>query len=84
MQLTDRDREMLLLIGADLTYRAVGLKLDLAESTVKNRMAVLIHEYGAQTSVGLIVKLIRLGLLTVEEMPDKTESAWVQRARADQ
>lgn len=85
MILTDRDREMLLLIASDQTYAEAGAQLvpPLAAQSVKNRLTQLRHEYGTQTTLGLFIELFRLNLLTIDHVGQARESAWVQRARAN-
>ncbi|WSR45804.1 response regulator transcription factor [Kitasatospora purpeofusca] len=50
-QLTDREREILALIGEGLTNRQIGQRLYLAEKTVKNHVSRLLAKLGAERRV---------------------------------
>ncbi|MFJ3233649.1 response regulator [Streptomyces sp. NPDC086787] len=50
-QLTDREREILALIGEGLTNRQIGQKLYLAEKTVKNHISRLLAKLGVERRV---------------------------------
>ncbi|MFI9152303.1 response regulator [Streptomyces sp. NPDC053367] len=49
--LTDREREILALIGEGLTNRQIGLRLYLAEKTVKNHISRLLAKLGVERRV---------------------------------
>ncbi|WP_431682606.1 response regulator [Kitasatospora sp. KL5] len=51
MQLTDREREILALIGEGLTNREIGGRLFLAEKTVKNHISRLLAKLGVERRV---------------------------------
>ncbi|MGP3923926.1 response regulator [Streptomyces sp. 8N616] len=50
-QLTEREREILGLIGEGLTNREIGLRLHLAEKTVKNHVSRLLAKLGVERRV---------------------------------
>ncbi|MEV7189530.1 response regulator transcription factor [Kitasatospora sp. NPDC093102] len=50
-QLTDREREILSLIGEGLTNRQIGQRLYLAEKTVKNHVSRLLAKLGVERRV---------------------------------
>ncbi|MFI6151341.1 response regulator [Kitasatospora sp. NPDC051170] len=50
-QLTDREREVLALIGEGLTNRQIGERLYLAEKTVKNHISRLLAKLGVERRV---------------------------------
>ncbi|MFD5463362.1 response regulator [Kitasatospora sp. NPDC127059] len=50
-QLTDREREVLALIGEGLTNRQIGQRLYLAEKTVKNHVSRLLAKLGVERRV---------------------------------
>ncbi|MCX4690274.1 response regulator transcription factor [Kitasatospora purpeofusca] len=50
-QLTDREREILALIGEGLTNRQIGQRLYLAEKTVKNHVSRLLAKLGVERRV---------------------------------
>ncbi|MER7540638.1 response regulator transcription factor [Streptomyces sp. NPDC097704] len=50
-QLTDREREILALIGEGLTNREIGLRLFLAEKTVKNHISRMLTKLGVTRRV---------------------------------
>ncbi|WP_395293074.1 response regulator [Kitasatospora hibisci] len=50
-QLTDREREILALIGEGLTNRQIGQRLYLAEKTVKNHISRLLAKLGVERRV---------------------------------
>ncbi|WP_250404193.1 response regulator [Streptomyces cellostaticus] len=49
--LTDREREILALIGEGLTNRQIGLRLYLAEKTVKNHISRLLAKLGVERRI---------------------------------
>ncbi|MEU1711227.1 response regulator transcription factor, partial [Streptomyces sp. NPDC005706] len=49
--LTDREREILALIGEGLTNRQIGQRLYLAEKTVKNHISRLLAKLGVERRV---------------------------------
>ncbi|MER6418259.1 response regulator transcription factor [Streptomyces sp. NPDC001137] len=49
--LTDREREILALIGEGLTNRQIGLRLFLAEKTVKNHISRLLAKLGVERRI---------------------------------
>jgi DNA-binding NarL/FixJ family response regulator len=49
--LTDREREILALIGEGLTNRQIGRRLYLAEKTVKNHISRLLAKLGVERRV---------------------------------
>lgn len=49
--LTDREREILALIGEGLTNREIGLRLFLAEKTVKNHVSRMLTKLGVTRRV---------------------------------
>jgi DNA-binding NarL/FixJ family response regulator len=49
--LTEREREILLLIGEGLTNRQIGQRLYLAEKTVKNHISRLLAKLGVQRRI---------------------------------
>jgi DNA-binding NarL/FixJ family response regulator len=49
--LTDREREILALIGAGLTNRQIGQRLYLAEKTVKNHISRLLAKLGVERRI---------------------------------
>jgi hypothetical protein len=86
MTLSDLDRSILLLVAADHPYKNIGFRLDVPMRRVRQRMAWLHRKYGTHSPVGLVVKLHRLGVLSMDDIDElsATESAWVQRARANE
>jgi DNA-binding CsgD family transcriptional regulator len=83
MTLSDLDRKILLLMAADCDRKTIAEKLGYNETTIRNHLYYLRKYYSSRTAAGLIVKLVRLHLLSLEEV-DTSESAWVQRARANE
>ncbi|MBT3150508.1 response regulator transcription factor [Streptomyces sp. CHD11] len=49
--LTDREREILELIGEGLTNRQIGQRLHLAEKTVKNHISRLLAKLGVERRI---------------------------------
>jgi len=49
--LTDRERDILALIGAGLTNRQIGQRLFLAEKTVKNHISRLLANLGVERRI---------------------------------
>lgn len=82
--LTERDREMLALIADDFGYGQVAQQLGLAVQTVAKRTRVLQERYGVHTQVGLIVRLLHLGILVLDQMPSEYELLPIEQRRLDQ
>jgi DNA-binding NarL/FixJ family response regulator len=58
--LTDREREILALIGEGLTNRQIGSRLYLAEKTVKNHISRLLAKLGVERRVQAAVMATQL------------------------
>lgn len=82
--LTERDREMLALIADDHGYKQVGVKLGISDTAVRKRMATLRRDFAAHSAVGLIVRLLHLGILVLDQMPLEVELRPIEIRRRDQ
>ncbi|MFI7382668.1 response regulator [Streptomyces sp. NPDC049813] len=58
--LTDRERDILVLVGEGLTNRQIGLKLFLSEKTVKNNISRLLAKLGVERRIQAAVIASRL------------------------
>lgn len=65
----DVDRQIVRLIADDLTNAEIAELVGLSESSVKNRVARLVREYGARHRTGLIIRAIAAGHITVSGTP---------------
>ncbi len=64
-QLTDREREVLALVGEGLTNRQIGQRLYLAEKTVKNHISRLLAKLGVE-------RRVQAALIASRTLPDRT------------
>ena len=62
--LSEREKEVLLLICRELTMREIGEKLSLSEKTIQNHRARIMDKIGAKNTVGLVKYAYEKGLLT--------------------
>jgi len=62
-ELTDREKEMLVLICQDLTIREIGQLLSLSENTVRNHRVNIMDKIGVNNTVGLVKYAYEIGLI---------------------
>ena len=62
--LTEREREILLLICAELTMKEIGQRLFLSENTVRNHRVNIMEKIGVNNIVGLVKYAYETGLVT--------------------
>ncbi len=62
--LSDREKEVLLLICRELTMKEIGDKLSLSEKTIHNHRARIMEKLGARNTVGLVKYAYQSGLLS--------------------
>jgi two-component system response regulator DevR len=56
---TDRERDVLALVGQGLTNREIGVRMFLAEKTVKNYVSELLTKFGMTSRIQLAVLAVR-------------------------
>lgn len=64
MELTEREKEILLLICKELTIREIGSRLSLSENTVRNHRVNMMEKIGVNNTVGLVKFAYEIGLIT--------------------
>ena len=62
--LSDREREILLLICRELTMKEIGAKLSLSEKTIQNHRARMMDKLDVRNTVGLVKYAYESGLIT--------------------
>lgn len=62
--LSDREREILLLICRELTMKEIGEKLSLSEKTIQNHRARMMDKLGVRNTVGLVKYAYESGLIS--------------------
>ena len=62
-ELTDREREILLLICQELTMKEIGQRLFLSENTVRNHRVNIMEKVGVNNIVGLVKYAYDSGLV---------------------
>jgi len=63
-ELTDREKEILLLICRELTMKEIGQRLFLSENTVRNHRVNIMDKVGVNNIVGLVKYAYETGLVT--------------------
>jgi two-component system, NarL family, nitrate/nitrite response regulator NarL len=63
--LTPREKEVLQLLAAGLTNKEIGIRLDIAENTVKNHLKNILAKLHLQNRVQAATLAIQKGMLTV-------------------
>ncbi|UII28024.1 response regulator transcription factor [Fulvivirga maritima] len=63
LSLTEREKEILLLICRELTMKEIGEKLSLSEKTIHNHRARIMDKTGVRNTVGLVKYAYESGLL---------------------
>jgi len=63
--LTPRELEVLRLLAEGLPNKAIALRLDISEHTVKFHLNAILGKLGAQSRTEAVVRAIRLGLIAV-------------------
>jgi two-component system, NarL family, nitrate/nitrite response regulator NarL len=64
--LTPREKEVLQLLAAGLTNKEIGIRLDIAENTVKNHLKNILAKLHLQNRVQAATLAIQKGMLTVK------------------
>ena len=67
-RLSATDRTLLVALAQGSTIRGAGLRLGIAESTAKNRLAHLYARLGAQSATHAVGLALKAGLLTLDEL----------------
>lgn len=61
--LSDREKEVLMLICRELTMKEIGQKLSLSEKTIQNHRARIMAKLGAKNTVGMVKYAYESGLI---------------------
>jgi two-component system, NarL family, response regulator DegU len=63
-ELTDREKEILILTCQELTIREIGQKLSVSENTVRNHRVNIMEKLGVNNTVGLVKYAYESGLIS--------------------
>jgi DNA-binding NarL/FixJ family response regulator len=63
-ELTDREKEILVLICQELTIREIGQRLSLSENTVRNHRVNIMEKVEVNNTVGLVKYAYEVGLIS--------------------
>jgi DNA-binding NarL/FixJ family response regulator len=63
-ELTEREKEILILTCQELTIREVGQRLSLSENTVRNHRVNIMEKIGVNNTVGLVKYAYEVGLIS--------------------
>jgi two-component system, NarL family, response regulator DegU len=63
-ELTEREKEILVLICRELTIREIGQKLSLSENTVRNHRVNMMDKIGVNNTVGLVKFAYEAGIVS--------------------
>jgi len=61
--LSDREKEVLLMICRELTIREIAERLSLSENTVRNHRVSILEKTGARNTVGMVKYAFEIGLI---------------------
>ena len=64
VSLSDREKEILVLVSRELTNKEIGEKLSLSEKTIENHKARMMDKIGSRNSIGLVKYGYETGILT--------------------
>jgi DNA-binding CsgD family transcriptional regulator len=64
VELTEREKEILLLICQELTMKEIGQRLFLSENTVRNHRVNIMEKIGVNNIVGLVKYAYESGLVS--------------------
>ena len=65
--MTDREREVLQLVAAGLTNRAIGIKLSISDRTAQSHLASIYAKLGVSSRTEAVTKALQLGLIDLTE-----------------
>jgi two-component system, NarL family, response regulator DegU len=63
-ELTEREKEILILTCQELTIREIGQRLSLSENTVRNHRVNIMEKIGVNNTVGLVKYAYEVGLIS--------------------
>jgi DNA-binding NarL/FixJ family response regulator len=66
--LTERETEVLRLVGLGMTNKQIALHLNIGEGTVKTHVSSLLNKLGLQSRTQAALQAVRLGLVSPEEV----------------
>lgn len=66
---SERDLQILGMIARGDTFAEIANKMNLASSTIRNRLSHLYREMGVRSSTAAVVQAYRRGLLNLEDIP---------------
>jgi DNA-binding NarL/FixJ family response regulator len=61
--LTEREKEIILLVAKGLTNKAIGSQLNISDRTVQNHLANIFAKFGAESRTEAVMRAIALGLI---------------------
>jgi len=64
-QITDREKEFLLLAGSDLTYKQIATRMHLSPRTIDGYREALFEKLNVQSRVGMILEAVRRQLISI-------------------
>jgi DNA-binding NarL/FixJ family response regulator len=67
--LTDRELEVLRLAARGLTNQAIGVELGISDRTVQGHLANVYEKLGVSTRTEAVLRAVKLGWLTLDEVP---------------
>lgn len=62
-ELSDREKEIVMLVCQELTIKEIGQKLSLSENTVRNHRSNIMEKVGVNNMVGLVKYAYHIGLM---------------------
>lgn len=68
-RLTDRERQVVLLLASGLTYEDVARRLNLSRHTVKNHLTRIYDKLSRRTAVGALAECLKHGIIGLDELP---------------
>jgi len=63
IELSDREKEVVMLVCQELTIKEIGQKLSISENTVRNHRVNIMDKIGVNNMVGLVKYAYEIGLV---------------------
>jgi DNA-binding CsgD family transcriptional regulator len=66
--LSKREREVVIMVGQDMSNKDIAAKLWISDETVKSHMRHILQKSGARTRTGAVVSALRTGEVSMSDL----------------